>query len=111
MEAQQPDDHDLAKTTICWIIYAKRQLKPAELQHALAVHNWNKDAGDEQEGEVREKKEIQNLQDYLLPVNDILSVCAGLLTVDKERNIIRFVHLTAQVYFEEKSKEWLPQAQ
>jgi hypothetical protein len=39
------------------------------------------------------------------------SVCAGLVTVDEESNIIRLVHYTTQEYFECVRLEWNPGAQ
>jgi hypothetical protein len=36
----------------------------------------------------------------------MISVCAGLVTVDEESNIIRLVHYTAQEYFERTQTYW-----
>lgn len=44
-------------------------------------------------------------------MEDVISVCAGLVTVDEESNIIRFVHYTTQEYFERVRLEWNPSAQ
>lgn len=43
-------------------------------------------------------------------MEDIISACAGLVTIDKESNIIRLVHYTAQEYFEQVRLEWNPSA-
>ncbi|KAI9770260.1 MAG: hypothetical protein M1840_003418 [Geoglossum simile] len=78
-----------------WIIHAKRQITTIELQHALAV-------------EVCEPK----LDKESFPqVQDIVLVCAGLVTVDEESNIIHLVHYTPQEYFERTSNSWFPDAQ
>ena len=37
-------------------------------------------------------------------IEDMVSVCAGLVTVDEESNIIRLVHYTTQEYFERTQK-------
>ena len=44
-------------------------------------------------------------------MEDVISVCAGLVTVDKESSIIRLVHYTTQEYFERVRFEWNPGAQ
>ncbi len=44
-------------------------------------------------------------------MEDITSVCAGLVTVDEESSIIRLVHYTTQEYFERIRLEWNPSAQ
>src|SRR6185503_5211905 len=77
------------------IICAKRPLTTSELQHALAV-------------EVGEQElDIENLPQ----IEDMVSVCAGLVTVDKESSIIRLVHYTTQEYFERTQRYWFPNAE
>ena len=66
-----------------------------ELCHALAVT-----IGD---------KELDF--DNILDVEDILSVCADLITVDEESQIIRLVHHTTQEYLEDIREEWVLHAQ
>lgn len=78
IERQLPDQEQLAKQVLSWIILAKRPVSPLELQHALGV-----EVGDPVLDE-----------DNLTDVEDMVSVCAGLVTVDNESNIIRLVHYT-----------------
>ncbi|KAF9772566.1 hypothetical protein IL306_009722 [Fusarium sp. DS 682] len=79
-----------AKQVLSWIVNAKRPLTTLELQHALAV-----------------EPTVPNLDKERLPqIDHILSVCAGLVTVDKESNIIRLVHYTTQQYFERSQESW-----
>lgn len=77
-----------------WITCAKRPLTPSELQHALAV-------------EVGESV-LDN--DNLPQIEDMVSVCAGLVTVDKGSDIIRLVHYMTQEYLERTQKQWFPNA-
>ncbi|KAF4445698.1 Ankyrin repeat-containing domain protein [Fusarium austroafricanum] len=49
-------------------------------------------------------------KDRLPQIEDVLSVCAGLVTVDKESGFIRLVHYTTQQYFEKSQKSWFPHA-
>ena len=95
IEGQLPDDRALAKSVLSWITYAQRPLTTEELCHALAV-----EVG-------KEELDLGNIPD----VEDVVSVCAGLVTVDEESNIIRLVHYTTQEYFEQIREDWIPSAQ
>ena len=95
IDGQLPEDGVLAKRVLSWITYAQRPLTTGELCHALAV-----ELGDEE-------LDPENIPD----VEDIVSVCAGLVTVDEESNIIRLVHYTTQEYFELIQEDWKPGAQ
>jgi hypothetical protein len=48
--------------------------------------------------------------DNLPHVEDLLSVCAGLVVVDWESAVIRLVHYTTQEYFERIKDTWDPGA-
>jgi len=55
---------------------------------------------------------MSDLDDDFLPeLEDLVSICAGLVTIDKESNIVRLVHYTTQEYFERKQKDWFPDAE
>ena len=49
--------------------------------------------------------------DNIPDVEDMVSVCAGLVTIDDESNIIRLVHYTTQEYFKRIRESWNPRAQ
>jgi hypothetical protein len=95
IQGQIADSQELAKQVLSWIIYTKRPLTTLELQHALAVEIG------------KSKLDEENLPD----IEDMVSVYAGLITVDKESDIIRLVHYTAQEYFERNLTTWFPNAQ
>src|SRR5271154_2111096 len=91
----------LAIKVLSWIICAIRPLTVDEMQHALAV-----DRNDT----FLHKDGIRN--------KDILvSVCAGIVTIQQESNTISLVHYTAQEYFgsegtkRSKGMEFLAHAQ
>ena len=81
---QEQGFRDLAEQILSWIVYAVRPLTVPELQHALSI-----EPGDEELDE-----------DNFLDVNDLTSVCAGLIIIDREGQVIRLVHYTTQEYFE-----------
>ncbi|PQE15529.1 ankyrin repeat protein [Rutstroemia sp. NJR-2017a WRK4] len=87
-----PDGEKLANQILSWIIFATRPLGIAEIQHALAVKTG--------ESELNVKR--------LPDIADMVTVCAGLVTVDEESNIIRLAHHTTQEYFERHQNKWFP---
>jgi len=95
IQGQEPGLVELAWRVLSWITCAMRPLTAIELQHALAI-----EAGDSELGE-------DNLQD----LDEIISRCAGLVTIDEESNIIRLVHYTTQEYFEQMQTSLFPDAQ
>ncbi|RYP18976.1 hypothetical protein DL767_009724 [Monosporascus sp. MG133] len=95
IEGQPTASQRLAKQVLLWITCAERPLTKVELQHALCV-----EAGD---SELKE--------DYLPEIEDMISVCAGLVTVDEESKIIRLVHYTTQEYFQRRQQHWFPGAE
>jgi hypothetical protein len=64
------------------------------LQHALAVEPSDSDIDS----------------DNTLEREDIVSVCAGLVTIDEQSSIVRLVHFTTQEYFERTQAIWFPDA-
>jgi ankyrin repeat protein len=94
IKGQLKDHEELAMQVLSWIICAKRPLEIIELQHALAV-------------EIGER-ELD--QDNIPELEVMISVCAGLVTVDNDRRIIRLVHYTTLEYFVRSQKRWFPHA-
>jgi hypothetical protein len=95
IEGQVTDQEELAKQVLAWITCAKRPLTTVELQHALAVEPGNTELDE----------------DNLSQIEDMVTVCAGLVTVDDESGIIRLVHYTTQEYFERSQGRWFPSAE
>jgi hypothetical protein len=95
IEGQCAEQEELAKQVLLWVTCAKRPLTTSELRYALAV-------------EVSEPElDEENLPD----IEDMVSVCAGLITVDEVSNVIRLVHFTTQEYFERTQKRWFPNSE
>ncbi|KAF1807997.1 hypothetical protein P152DRAFT_259009 [Eremomyces bilateralis CBS 781.70] len=95
IDGQLAEDSSLARRALSWITYAQRKLTTQELCHALAI-----EPGD---------KALNN--DNIYDIEEIISVCAGLVAVDEESNVIRLVHYTTQQYFERIRLKWNPGAQ
>jgi hypothetical protein len=95
IDGQMPGFRLLGRKILSWITCAKRPLTTLEIQHALAV----------------KISDTELDKDNLREIEDIVSVCAGLVTIDKESNIIRLVHYTTQEYFERTQNQWFPSAE
>ena len=95
IEGHDADSRWLAKQVLLWITCAKRPLTTVELQHALAV----------------EVDEPELDEENIPEIEDMISVCTGLVTVDEESNIIRLVHYTTQEYFKRTQKQRFPDAE
>jgi ankyrin repeat protein len=57
-----------------------------------------------------ERNEVELDPENIPDVEDLLSVCAGLVVVDQESAVIRLVHYTTQEYFERVIDTWNPDA-
>ncbi|KAJ7436966.1 hypothetical protein B0H11DRAFT_2362535 [Mycena galericulata] len=95
IEAQNPDNRNTARSTLIWVANAKRPLTVSELTVALAIKPGARSIDE----------------DYLLEIETILAVCAGLVIVDKESSVVRLVHYTTQEYLDEIQAEKFPGAQ
>ena len=95
IHCQGPKSVEFANHIMSWITCAKRPLSTSELQHALAV----------------EVGKMELDEKGLPEVEDMVSVCAGLVTIDEESNVIRLVHYTTQEFLERMQKHWFPNAE
>ncbi|KAJ7444764.1 hypothetical protein B0H11DRAFT_1619499, partial [Mycena galericulata] len=94
--AQSNEDRKTAHSTITWVANAKRPLTVEELQVALAVKPGMKKLDEEED---------------LTDIDIILSVCAGLVIVDKKSSVVRLVHYTTQEYLDSIQALHFPGAQ
>ncbi|KAH3629536.1 hypothetical protein KXW27_002712 [Aspergillus fumigatus] len=92
---QADEQRHLAKQALSWITCAKRPLTSTELQHALALE------------EGQSTFDMNNVSD----MEDIISVCAGLVAVDKESHVVRLVHYSTQEFFDRTRRKWFPDAE
>ncbi|KAL8791314.1 MAG: hypothetical protein Q9195_005933 [Heterodermia aff. obscurata] len=86
IDDQSEEDVHLAKDILTWVYYAVNPLTIDELRHALATP----------EPEGNRKLDDEDLTDSEI----LVSVCAGIVTIDKESSLIRLIHYTAHEYFD-----------
>jgi ankyrin repeat protein len=89
VDAQKPGIKALADQILSWITITRRPLRIEELQHALAI----------------EIDETYLDEDNFSDLEEMIGVCAGLVTIDENSKIIRFIHYTTQEYFESIRRE------
>ncbi|OQV04600.1 Ankyrin repeat-containing protein [Cladophialophora immunda] len=90
----QPEEHKaLAKKVLVCVTHSARPLTLDEIRHALAV--------DQETTELDPEYDLDN-------PDDVISSCAGLVTIDSESRIIRLVHYTTQSFLESLGDELMP---
>jgi ankyrin repeat protein len=92
---QSRNHFERAKKVLWWITFAKRPLGMHEICCALAVEPGDTDLD----------------RDNILDAEDLMSVCAGLVDIDPEGSVFRFIHYTTQEYFERIIDTWIPGGQ
>lgn len=95
IESQDRQKVERAGQVLSWISLAERPLTVQELQCALAL----------------EPEDTEFDEEAVPNVNALLSVCCGLVVVEQESNIIRFVHYTTEKYVEQIRQTRYPSAQ
>ncbi|KAH6888317.1 hypothetical protein BKA70DRAFT_1202834, partial [Coprinopsis sp. MPI-PUGE-AT-0042] len=80
IEAQSPDMSVIAKNALIWVLCAMRSLKIEELRYAVAT------CPDTYKFDRRR----------LVDEATLMGLCRGLVNVEEETNIVRFVHYTAK---------------
>ena len=94
IQGQVQEHSKLAFSALSWISNALRPLQLDELQHALAVRPEDRSLDEEA------------LEDEAL----IISVSAGLITLDAQSRTMRLVHFTVEEYFRGMQQTWFPDA-
>jgi ankyrin repeat protein len=92
IKSQIPEDKELAEKALCWVSYALRPMSVGALLHAIAVVPGQ---GKLVKGDIT-REEI------------VISVCAGLLSIDHQSKIVRLIHFTTQEYFDRHLLTWFP---
>ena len=82
----------IEQETFRWVFHSRRPLTVRELQCALSLEVGNRKFDP----------------DGVILESDILDVCGALVTVERESNIVRFVHYSVQEYLEVTSHVAFP---
>ena len=90
---QNADDACLAQQVLSWICLAYEPLNILALQQGLAVQRGDPAFDTE----------------YLIEATLIISMCAGLVVLDQESQLVRLVHYTTQDYFQRRLLKYLPE--
>jgi ankyrin repeat protein len=92
IEAQPPGFRKLALNVLTWVIHAQKPLSPQLLLEASTIQPGSHGLDE----------------DFRPDLEDIDSLCAGLVAIDTDSNVVRLVHYTTQEYFERR--DWFPRA-
>ncbi|KAF3934240.1 Ankyrin-1 [Dactylellina cionopaga] len=97
IENQVEGHRNWAYRILSWLLYARMPLRSVELQYALAIR-----AGDRR----IEQRNLPNIR-------EVISLCAGLVTLNQESQIVQLVHYTTQQFFKSMKQppEWIYEAQ
>ena len=86
-------DSDCAKLALTWVVHSTHAFTPRQLQHSIAASST----------------EPLDVHNGLIPEEDILSLCAGLLTSSEATlGKIVFSHLSAVEYFQARRARYFP---
>ncbi len=94
IRGQNKNDVYRAQKVFCWVTHAERPLSIVEMQQALAVKAGNT------------KLDF----DDIVREDEIVTICAGLVTVDRESRIIRLIHYTTAEYLKGTGADWIADA-
>ena len=75
---------DIAHRAMSWVYLSQRQLQMDELRHALATQPGDRYFSDE----------------GLIPIEDVLDTCKGLVVVEQHSHVVRLMHATVREFFE-----------
>ena len=95
INGQSRDDSHLAWQVLGWVLHSARPISVVEVQHALAV----------------EPEDTEIDEDSLIETELLTSVCAGIVTVQSEGEILGLVHLSTQKYLLRNSKRLFPETE
>ncbi|KEF55615.1 uncharacterized protein A1O9_08365 [Exophiala aquamarina CBS 119918] len=89
VEDQDKFSRELAFQVFEWLAYARRPMSAQELQHALAIEEGSKFLD----------------RDSLISVDDVVSVCGGLVAFNADSNLLTFVHVSVDEFFQRIMQE------
>jgi ankyrin repeat protein len=94
IDRQEDEARILARRILCWITTARHQLSIDLIRYAMAIQDGSKEFSE----------------DFCPGINVLGSICAGLVAIEKDTNVVRLVHYTTKEYFE-KRDSWILEAE
>ena len=91
IQNQAGNDGELGMRILSWVTHAKRPLSVDELRYGLAVEY----------SDIPEHLEEFD-EDNLLSPGSLIDVCAGLVIIDSNSQVVRLVHYTTQEYLDKE---------
>lgn len=95
IEGQIDDQRELAKEALAFLTCTKHRFSKLDLEMALGAEFDNP------------KIDPDNFPD----IDDIVTACAGLVTINDESDTVGLAHYTTQEYLERTQQRWFPHAQ
>ncbi|KAJ6211831.1 ankyrin repeat-containing domain protein [Bipolaris maydis] len=95
IEGQLHDQRELAKEALAFLTCTKHHFSKLDLEMALGAESGNSDIDPD------------NFPD----IYDVVTACAGLVTVNEESDTVGLAHYTTQEYLERTQQRWFPDAQ
>ena len=93
IQKQSVNDGELGMRILSWITHAKRPLSVNELRYGLAIEY----------SDIQEDVEFD--EDNVLSSGSLVDVCAGLVIIDSNSQVVRLAHYTTQEYLDKARNE------
>ena len=93
IQTQSGNDEELGMRILSWITHAKRPLSVNELRYGLAIEY----------SDIQEDGEFD--EDNVLSSGSLADVCAGLVIIDSNSQVVRLAHYTTQEYLDKVRKQ------
>jgi hypothetical protein len=93
--SQASSQSELALQMLAWVTCSREPLTASELLKLLRVGSGKTELGEES----------------MTDLDDMISACVGLVTIDTGSNLVRMAHFTAQEYFQRTRQQWFPDAE
>ncbi|KAF5592395.1 hypothetical protein FPCIR_5716 [Fusarium pseudocircinatum] len=90
IESQDEEGIAVAKEVLGWLTFAKRPLRIEELRTAVVIEETDTDVDE----------------DKLMDIEDMVSTCAGLVTINKWNDTVTLIHYTVEEYLRRTWPAW-----
>ena len=91
IQRQESHNRHLAISLLCWVLFAKRPLTSSELRHALAI----------------DEGQTQLASQLVLDPSWFAKISGGLVQVDPNTSVVRFLHVSVRDYLTSRSTDWI----